>query len=153
GDPQLDRRRRRGRAFVARMVAVRAGIPHPGRDRHRARLRLLDVIDHRVSWIDLSICSRPRRFDEPFFKTTENVGIQSCAWAFLFWRKGARGLALLMPLSLTPLFGGIEIGQRHFSIWFFEIPYISALIWAIWVVMAPVLLVLHYRRKGWLEVP
>ena len=44
GNPQLDLRRRRGRASVARMVALRAGLPHPGRHRHRPRLRLLVVI-------------------------------------------------------------------------------------------------------------
>ena len=43
GDPQLDLRRRRGRAPLARMVALRAGLPHAGRHRHRARLRILVV--------------------------------------------------------------------------------------------------------------
>ncbi len=43
GDPQLDLRRRRGRASVARMVALRAGLPHAGRHRHRTWLRILVV--------------------------------------------------------------------------------------------------------------
>ena len=43
GDPQLDLRRRRRLASRARMVAVRTGLPHPGRHRHRARLCLLGI--------------------------------------------------------------------------------------------------------------
>ncbi len=43
GDPQLDLRRRRGRAPRARMVALRAGLPHAGRHRHRPWLRILVV--------------------------------------------------------------------------------------------------------------
>jgi 3-O-methylgallate 3,4-dioxygenase len=42
-DPQLDLRRRRGRAPLARMVAVRAGLPHSRRHRHRPRFCLLVV--------------------------------------------------------------------------------------------------------------
>ena len=43
GDPHVDRRRRRGRASRHDLVALRAGLPHPGRLRHRARLRRLFV--------------------------------------------------------------------------------------------------------------
>src|SRR5579872_1510415 len=43
GNPQLDLRRRRGRTPAARMVALRARLPHPGRDRHRPRFRFLVV--------------------------------------------------------------------------------------------------------------
>ena len=43
GDPQLDLRRRRGLASRARMVAVRAGLPHTRRHRHRAGFCILGV--------------------------------------------------------------------------------------------------------------
>jgi hypothetical protein len=47
----------------------------------------------RVLPIDISIYSRPRVFQEPFFKITEAVGAQSVLWSFIFgpffyWKKG-----------------------------------------------------------------
>ena len=116
------------------------------------------MIRQGASWIDISIYARPRSFHEPFLKLTEVVGVQSCLWTFffgpfLFWKKGARGLALLMVLSFTPLLHHFEAAPARISIGLSEAPYLSALLWAAWVVMAPVLLVLHYRRKGWVEIP
>jgi len=109
-----------------------------------------------VGWIDLSIYSRPRRFQEPFLKITEKVGVQSIIWAFVFgpfffWKKGALAEALLMVLSTAPLLEfGHDDGRYHFAL--SEIPYLSAVIWAAFAILAPALLVMHYRRKGWLEI-
>jgi hypothetical protein len=71
---------------------------------------------------------------------------------FYFWKKSAEGAALLMLLSATPLLRLSHVGSKY-SVSFSEIPYISAVLWAIFVALAPVLLVMHYRRKGWVEVP
>ena len=45
GDPQLGRGRRRGRASRSRLVRIRAGLSHAGRNGHGVELRELDVID------------------------------------------------------------------------------------------------------------
>jgi len=156
GNPQLDLRRRRRRTPVARMVALRARLPHPGRHRHRPGFCLLVVITSGMSWIDLSIYSRPRVFQEPFFKITEVVGIQSVLWAFIFgpffyWKKGARAETMLMVLAAAPLLQVSQTGAK-FSMSLSEIPYLSGVVWAIFAALAPILLVMHYQRKGWVEV-
>ena len=43
GNPQLGRRRRRGRAPRHDLVRICAGLSHPGRDRHRHELRVLGI--------------------------------------------------------------------------------------------------------------
>jgi hypothetical protein len=108
-----------------------------------------------VATIDLSIYSRPRRFQNPVFKITEAVGVQSVLWAFIFgpffyWKKGAQAEAFLMVLSATLLLQLSHTGSKY-SASFSEIPYVSAVMWAAFVALAPVLLVMHYRRKGWVE--
>jgi len=113
-----------------------------------------------VGWIamaDLSIYSRPRRFQSPAFKKAQVVGVQSVLWAFIFgpffyWRKLARAEAVLMALSAAPLLQLSHIGSKY-RVSFSEIPYVSAILWAALAALAPVLLVMHYRRKGWVEVP
>ncbi len=110
-----------------------------------------------VATIDLSIYSRPRRFQDPFSKITEVVGVQSMLWAFLFgpffyWKKGAQIEAVLMVLSAAPLLQLSHIGSKY-SVSFSEIPYVSAVFWAAFVALAPLVLVMHYRRKGWVEAP
>jgi len=113
-----------------------------------------------VDWaatIDVSIYSRPRRFQHPSSKIIEAVGIQSIVWAFVFgpffyWKKGAEGAAVLMLLSATPLLQLSHVGSKY-SVGFAEVPYVGAGLWAVFVALAPVLLVMHYRRKGWVEVP
>ena len=107
--------------------------------------------------INVSIYSRPCRFQNPFFKITEVVGAQSVLWALIFgplfyWKKGAQAEAVLMVLSATPLLQLSHIGSKY-SVSFSEIPYVSAVLWAAFVALAPILLVMHYRRKGWVEVP
>jgi hypothetical protein len=107
--------------------------------------------------IDLSIYSRPRVFQEPFFKITETVGVQSVSWAFIFgpffyWKKGARIEAVLMFLAAVPLLQVSQTGPK-FSMNLSEIPYLSGILWAAFAVLAPVLLVMHYRRNGWVEMP
>jgi hypothetical protein len=112
-----------------------------------------------VDWIasvDVSIYSRPRRFQEPFFKITEAVGVQSVLWAFIFgpfffWIKRAKAEAVLMALSAMPLLQLSHVGSKY-SVGFSEIPYVSAVLWAVVAALAPILLVMHYRRKGWVEV-
>jgi hypothetical protein len=113
-----------------------------------------------VDWIasvDVSIYSRPRRFQDPFSKITEVVAVQSVLWAFIFgpffyWRKRAGAEAVLMALSAAPLLQLSHIGSKY-RVSFSEIPYVSAVLWVAFAVLAPVLLVMHYRRKGWVEVP
>jgi hypothetical protein len=106
--------------------------------------------------VDLSIYSRPRTFEEPFFKVTEAVGVQSSVWAFIFgpffyWKKGARIEAVLMALSAMPLLQ-LSHGGLKYAVSLSAIPYVSMVLWAAFAAMAPVLLVMHYRRKGWVEV-
>ena len=56
-----------------------------------------------------------------------------------------------MVLSTAPLLEfGHDDGRYHFAL--SEIPYLSGVIWATFVILAPVLLVMHYRRKGWQEI-
>jgi hypothetical protein len=113
-----------------------------------------------VGWgatIDLSIYSRPRVFQEPLLKITEGVGVPAVLWSFIFgpfffWKKGARVEAFLMALSAAPLLQVSHTGHKY-SLGFSEIPYLSPVLWAGFAALAPVLLVMHYRRNGWIEVP
>jgi len=110
-----------------------------------------------VATIDLSVYARPRRFREPSLNVTEPVGVQSMLWAlifgpFFYWKKGAQAEAVLMVLSAAPLLQLSHIGSKY-SVSFSEIPYVSALLWAAFVALAPALLVMHYRRKNWEEIP
>ena len=107
--------------------------------------------------LDLSIYSRPRRFQDPLSKITEGVGLLSVLWSFIFgpfffWKKGARAEALVVALSAVPLLDVSHIGNKY-HVGFSEIPYLSPILWAGFAVLAPALLVMHYRRKGWIEVP
>jgi len=109
----------------------------------------------RVLPIDISIYSRPRIFQEPFFKITEAVGAHSVLWSFIFgpsfyWKKGARTEAVLMALAAAPLLQLSHTGPKY-SMSLSAIPYVSAVLWAAFAALAPVLLVMHYRRKGWVE--
>jgi hypothetical protein len=104
----------------------------------------------------VSSYSRPRCFQDPILKITEMIGVQSVLWAFIFgpffyWKKGAQTEAVLMVLSAAPLLQLSHIGSKY-SVSFFEIPYVSAVLWAAFVALAPVLLVMHYRRKNWEEI-
>jgi hypothetical protein len=81
------------------------------------------------------------------------VGLRSVLWAFVFgpffyWKKGARLEAAVMLLSAAPL---LAVDQNSVSL--VAIPYLSATLWTVIAALAPVLLVMHYRRKGWLELP
>jgi hypothetical protein len=113
-----------------------------------------------MSWalmLDLSVYAQPRRFREPSLKITEAVGVQSVLWAlifgpFFYWKKGAQAEAVLMVLSAAPLLQLSHVGSKY-SVGFSEIPYVSAFLWAAFVALAPALLVMHYRRKNWEEIP
>ena len=110
-----------------------------------------------IATVDVSIYSRPRRFLDPSSKNTEAVGVQSVLWAFFFgpfffWMKRAKAEAVLMALSAMPLLQLSHVGSKY-SVSFSEIPYVSAVLWATLAALAPILLVMHYRRKGWVEVP
>lgn len=107
--------------------------------------------------IDLSVYAQQRRFQEPSSKLTEVVGAQSVLWAFIFgpfffWKKGAGAEGLLMALCAAPLLEISHIDNKY-HVGFSEIPYVSAILWAAFAALAPILLVMHYHRKGWIEVP
>ena len=107
--------------------------------------------------IDLSVYAQPRHFREPSLDITEVVGVQSVLWAFIFgpfffWKKRAGPEAFLMALSAAPLLQLTHVGNKY-SVGFSEIPYLSAVLWAAFAALAPVLLVMHYRRKDWEEIP
>ncbi len=100
---------------------------------------------------------QPRRFQDPILKITETVGVQSVLWAFVFgplfyWKKGARTWGALMALAAVP---ALEISHdgSGIHITLSEIPYLSAVLWALFAFLAPVLLTMHYRHKRWIELP
>ena len=104
--------------------------------------------------MDLSIYSHRRVFRQPYTGATAAVGISSVLWALMagplyFWRKGAMIEAALLAAAGA-------------SLWFFDagsalislaaLRAITTAIWAGSVVLAPVLLELSYRRRGWVEI-
>jgi hypothetical protein len=106
--------------------------------------------------IDISVYRRQRTFEEPFFKTTEAIGIQAVGWAFLFgpfffWKKRARAEALLLALATTPILD-IDYSGPKYSVTLSGLAYLTPLVWIGFAVFAPVLLIMAYRRKRWLEI-
>ena len=104
--------------------------------------------------MDMSIYSHRRVFRQPHSGATAAVGISSVLWALIagplyFWRKGAMIEAALLAAAGA-------------SLWFFDagsalislaaLRTVTTTIWAGSVVLAPVLLELSYRRRGWVEV-
>src|SRR5207253_1241448 len=95
-------------------------------------------------------------FEEPFFKTTEVVGIQSVIWAFLFgpfffWKKRARAEALLLALATTPILD-IDYSGSKYSVTLSGLAYLTPLVWIGFAAFAPVLLIMAYRRKKWPQI-
>jgi len=106
--------------------------------------------------INVSVYSRPRVFQERFFKISETVGLQSVVWAFVFgplfyWKKGAKAEAVLMLLVTAPLLH-MHFAGSNLRVSLSAIPYVSALLWAAFAALAPILLAMHYRRRGWVEM-
>jgi hypothetical protein len=102
--------------------------------------------------------ARRRVFQEPFFRITETVGAGSAAWAFAFgpfyyWKKGAR-LAAFLFLFLLIVTGGLRVARGQHQA---ELPPSElvppTLVWLVFAALAPVVLVRHYERKGWRELP
>lgn len=104
--------------------------------------------------MDMSIYLHRRVFRQPHSGATAAVGISSVLWALIagplfFWRKGAMIEAALLAAAGA-------------SLWFFDagsalislaaLRTITTTIWAGSVILAPVLLELSYRRRGWVEV-
>jgi len=105
--------------------------------------------------VDFSVYSRQRIFQEPFFKTTEVVGLQSMIWAFLFgpvffWKKRARAEALLFVLAIAPSLSIDHSGSRY-GVTLSGVEFLSPLMWTAFAAFAPVLLAAAYRRKRWIE--
>lgn len=106
--------------------------------------------------MDLSGYYRQRAFQQPFFRTTEVVGIQSVAWAFLFgplffWKKRARAEALLLALAMAPILNIDHSGSRY-SVTLSGLAYLTPLVWIGFAAFAPVSLIMAYRRKRWVEI-
>ena len=99
--------------------------------------------------MDLSVYSHPRKFQSPYRKTIEYVGGAAVLWVlltgpFYFWKKGAMIEALAVGAASLPFWAVDSAGYLLDSI--------SGLIWLGAVLFAPLLLVMSYGRRGWVDV-
>jgi hypothetical protein len=103
--------------------------------------------------MDLSIYARPRLFEQPRRGARETVGIWSVLWALVggpiyYWKKGAMIEAIVLCVSSTPFWAFAGDGS---SAGLAVLQDTTTLIWAASVLLAPVLLTMSYRRRGWTE--
>lgn len=101
--------------------------------------------------MDWSAYSRPCRFEQPYSRKTEVVGPSAMLWALLagplyYWKKGAVIEAILLCAAAVPLW---VIDESNSLVSFSTVEDATALIWAASVVLAPLILVMSYRRRGW----
>ena len=99
--------------------------------------------------MDFSVYARPRRFRLPHLRTTAAVGPSAVLWAlltgpFYFWRKGALIEAIVIAAATLPFWAVDSEGP--------VLDAISGLVWLGAVLFAPVLLMMSYERRGWVEV-
>lgn len=104
--------------------------------------------------MDWSIYFRTRRFRQPPRERIQAVGWGCVIWAalsgpFYFWKKGAQIEALLLTLAcVPPMFAdpaNSAIDPQLLS-------QIASLAWGGAALLAPVLLIACYQRRGWNEV-
>ena len=96
---------------------------------------------------------RRRVFAPPFDAPSEAVGLQSMLFAaisgpFYYWKKRARIEAVLIALSGLPL---LVYDPSHALLSRAMLTDLASAVWALSVVLAPLLLALSYRRQGWSE--
>jgi hypothetical protein len=97
-----------------------------------------------------------RVFEQPRGERTEVVGWRSVLWAYLFgplffWKKRARLEATLLLLAMVPLLN-IESSEHRYRIELYGNEYPVLVVWTAFAFLAPVLLVIGYRRKHWREI-
>jgi hypothetical protein len=105
--------------------------------------------------MDVSVYSRSRVFEQPHLGKIQVVGIWSVLWAFIggpiyYWKKGAVIEAILLCVASTPFWAfDNQISDASLA----ALRDITTVIWAVSVAFAPVILMMSYRRRGWVERP
>lgn len=103
--------------------------------------------------MDISVYSEPRVFEQPYLGKTQVVGIWSVFGALVagpiyYWKKGAMIEAILLCVASTP-FWAFDNKSSYISL--ATLQDITTVIWVVSVVFAPVILMMSYRRRGWVE--
>jgi hypothetical protein len=99
---------------------------------------------------------RRRTFQNPVLMITETVSGWAILWVFLFgplyyWRKGALIEALLMALGSIQILGiGFDDSALGFDL--SDLPDVALVVWIAFSALAPALLIMRYRRRGWVEL-
>jgi hypothetical protein len=95
-----------------------------------------------------------RRFRQPFTEAVETVGLGTIWWAlfsgpFYYWKKGAliegtiMGVAAFLYLFVDPDTSLISPSLLDNIDW---------VVWGGFVLFAPLLMAMSYRRRGWVEI-
>lgn len=103
--------------------------------------------------MDLSVYSHSRIFEQPHLGNMQVVGIWSVFWApiggpIYYWKKGALIEAIILCIATTPFWAVTGVNSSE-TVDFLQNA--STVIWAIFVLFAPVILMMSYRRRGWDE--
>jgi len=104
--------------------------------------------------MDLSVYLEPRKFRQALSGRTQMVGVSSVLWAmlsgpFYFWKKGARNEALLLAMACVP---GLFAGAPHSPVDPEMLTEFSSLVWVVFALLAPLLVMRRLRRQGWTEI-
>lgn len=105
--------------------------------------------------MDMSVYSEPRIFEQPHLGKVQVVGIWSVfgalvAGPFYYWKKGAIIEAILLCVASTP-FWAFDSNSSLISL--AALQDVTTVIWAVSVAFAPIILMMSYRRRGWVERP
>jgi hypothetical protein len=103
--------------------------------------------------MDISVYTKPRIFEQPHLGKIQSVGISSVFWALVggpiyYWKKGALSEAIFLGVATTP-FWAIDSDRSYISI--AALRDMTSVVWAVSVIFAPVILMMSYRRRGWVE--